>query len=157
MICAIGIGGSRGGLGGTCPPRPLEMYSFYGVILFTFLEVSCQIGLLFIGPASEDKGNCCYYPPPTEPGRLLETKEISATTPAPVSCCAPPRLPALDPPLHRRIAVVSAPAWHAGDLGSIPGPGMLCFRCKNLALNIIDCVSPCLSDETIYKPLVPSI
>ena len=33
------------------------------------------------------------------------------------------------PPLQsherRASAVVSTPAWHAGDLGSIPGPGML--------------------------------
>ena len=39
-------------------------------------------------------------PPPTESGRLLEITENSANTPPPVSCCAPPRLPAPDPPLH---------------------------------------------------------
>ena len=32
-------------------------------------------------------------------------------------------------------------AGHAGDLGSIPGPNMLYFRCKNLALKIRDCIS----------------
>ena len=37
--------------------------------------------------------------------------------------------------------VVSMPAWHAGNLDSIPGPGMSYFRCKNLALNIRDCES----------------
>ena len=41
------------------------------------------------------------------------------------------------------------PTWHAGDLGSIPGPGMLSFRFKNLALNSRDCVSLCLSEETL--------
>ena len=35
--------------------------------------------------------------------------------------------------------VVSRHAWHAGDLGSIPGPGMLYFRCKNLVLYVRDC------------------
>ena len=50
---------------------------------------------------------------------------------------------------RRGSVVVITPAWHAGDLGSIPGPGMLYFRCKKLALNIRDCVSLCLSDETL--------
>ena len=50
---------------------------------------------------------------------------------------------------ERGSVVVSTPAWHAGDLGSIPAPGMLYFRCKNLALNIRDCVSLCLSDATL--------
>ena len=36
--------------------------------------------------------------------------------------------------------VVSTSAWHAGDLSSIPGPGMLYFMYKNLALNIRDCL-----------------
>ena len=45
--------------------------------------------------------------------------------------------------------MVSTPAWHAGDLGSIPRPVMLYFRRKNLALNITDCVSLCLSEETL--------
>ena len=36
---------------------------------------------------------------------------------------------------------LSMPAWHASDLGSIPGQGMSDFRCKNLALNISDCLS----------------
>ena len=46
-------------------------------------------------------------------------------------------------------AVDSTPAWHAGDLGSIPGPGMLYYRYKNLALNISYCVSLCLSEDTL--------
>ena len=45
--------------------------------------------------------------------------------------------------------VVSTPAWHAADLGLIPGTGMLYVRCKNLVLNTRDCVSPCLSDNTL--------
>ena len=45
--------------------------------------------------------------------------------------------------------VVSTPTRHAGYLGSIPGPGMLYFRCKNVSLNLRDCVSLCLSDETV--------
>ena len=45
--------------------------------------------------------------------------------------------------------VLSTPAWHAGNLGSIPGPGILYFKCKNLALNVRDCASLCLSDETL--------
>ena len=36
-------------------------------------------------------------------------------------------------------------------LGLIPGPGMLYFRCKNLALNITDCVSLCLSDKSLLS------
>ena len=32
-------------------------------------------------------------------------------------------------------------ACHAGDLGAIPGPGMLHVSCKNMALNIRDCMS----------------
>ena len=38
-------------------------------------------------------------------------------------------------------AVVSTPAWHSVVRGSILGPAMLYFRCKNLALNIRECVS----------------
>ena len=41
-------------------------------------------------------------PPPTESGRLLEitdTENFCYYPPPPVSCCAPPRLPAPDPPL----------------------------------------------------------
>ena len=37
--------------------------------------------------------------------------------------------------------MVSTPAWHTSDLGSIPGPGMFYFMYKKLALNIRDCVS----------------
>ena len=43
--------------------------------------------------------------------------------------------------------MVTTPTWHTaiglsgGDRGSIHGPSMLYFRCKNLALNIRDCVS----------------
>ena len=48
--------------------------------------------------------------------------------------------------------VVSTPAYHAADRGSklrIPlGPGVI-IMCKNLALYIRDCVSVCLSDETL--------
>ena len=48
---------------------------------------------------------------------------------------------------NRRCSLVpSMLAWHASDLGSIPGPGMLYFRCKTLALNIRDCLSLCLSE-----------
>ena len=42
---------------------------------------------------------------------------------------------------RRGSAVVRTSAWHAVVLGSIPGPGMLYFCCKNLALDIRDCVS----------------
>ena len=56
-----------------------------------------------------------------------------------------------DPTLHIRIVlliplserrgnvVVTIPAWQACDLGSIPGPGLLYVRCKNMGLNINDC------------------
>ena len=50
---------------------------------------------------------------------------------------------------RRGSVVVSTPAWHAGDLGTISGPVMVYFRCKNLALNIRDCVSLCLSYQTL--------
>ena len=43
----------------------------------------------------------------------------------------------------------STPAWQTGDLGSILGSTLqqlyfTTFRCKNLALNIRDCVSRCV-------------
>ena len=45
-------------------------------------------------------------------------------------------------PKRSASAVVSTPpAWHSVVQGSILGPGMLYFRCKNLALNIRECVS----------------
>ena len=46
--------------------------------------------------------NFCYYPPPPPPlnrDGFWRSRQIYATTPPPVSCCAPPRLPAPDPPL----------------------------------------------------------
>ena len=55
---------------------------------------------------------------------------------------------------RRFSVVVGTPAWHAGDLGLIPGQGRLYFMCKNLALNIRDCASLCLSGETL-KTLGP--
>ena len=48
------------------------------------------------------------------------------------------------------------PGIWAGDLGSIPGPGMLYFRCKNLALNNRGCVSLCLSDGPL-KAVGPNL
>ena len=45
--------------------------------------------------------------------------------------------------------MVSTSAWHVAIRGSIPGPGMLYFRCKNLALDITDCVYLCLSEKTL--------
>ena len=51
---------------------------------------------------------------------------------------------------RRGSVVVSTSACHAGSPGSIPGPGTYdIIRCKNLALYIRDCVSLCLSDETL--------
>ena len=39
--------------------------------------------------------------------------------------------------------------------GSTPGPGMFHYiRCKNLAIDIRDCLSLCLSEETL-KPFGP--
>ena len=46
-------------------------------------------------------------------------------------------------------AVVRTLAYHAASLGSIPGKAASIIRCKNLALYSIDCVSLCLSDETL--------
>ncbi len=46
--------------------------------------------------------------------------------------------------------MVSPSACHAADPGSIPGQGMFfVIRCKNLALNITDCLSLCLLEETL--------
>ena len=47
--------------------------------------------------------------------------------------------------------MVSTLAYQAASPGSIPGPGGEHYlsRCKNLALYIRDCVSLCLSDETV--------
>ena len=42
----------------------------------------------------------------------------------------------------RGSVVVSTYAWHIADLGSIPGIDMFTVKlCKNLTLNIGDCVS----------------
>ena len=49
----------------------------------------------------------------------------------------------------RSVAVFSTSTRHAGDIGSIVGPGMIYFRCTNLALYIRDCESLCLSDDTL--------
>ena len=70
------------------------MNSFFGVILFTSLEVSCQIGLLINVSIAGDQRMCGK-----NRAGFWRPRKISATTPPPVSCCAPPRLPALDPPL----------------------------------------------------------
>ena len=46
--------------------------------------------------------------------------------------------------------MVSTSAWHAAGRGSILCSHQACYiSCKNLALNNIDCVSLCLSDETL--------
>ena len=51
--------------------------------------------------------------------------------------------------------VVSMSAWHAASQGSISRKGTRhVIRCKNLALNITDCVFLCISDETL-KPVSP--
>ena len=50
---------------------------------------------------------------------------------------------------RRGSVVVSTPAYRAADRVRIPlGPGVI-VRYKNLALYIRDCVSLCLSDETL--------
>ena len=50
---------------------------------------------------------------------------------------------------RRGSVVVSTSAWHAAGRGSIPRQGTRqVIRRKNLALNIIDCLSLCLSEET---------
>ena len=44
--------------------------------------------------------------------------------------------------LPNEVSTVSTPAWHDDDLRSIPCSDQACYiRCKNLALNIRDCVS----------------
>ena len=76
------IGISRGGSlpGGTFPLDRLKCILFFGVIMFTSLEVSCQIGLLINVSIAGDQRMCgknraglwivettenfCYYPPP---------------------------------------------------------------------------------------------
>ena len=45
--------------------------------------------------------------------------------------------------------MVSTTAWHVVFRGSILGPGMLYFRCKNLALDIRDCVSLVGHDSSV--------
>ena len=50
--------------------------------------------------------------------------------------------------MRRGSVVVSASAWHADGPGSIPGPGMFHYRCKNLALNIRDCLSLSFGGDT---------
>ena len=45
-------------------------------------------------------------------------------------------------------AVVSTSACHAGSRGTLPRPGTL-LGVKNMALYIRDCVSLCISDETL--------
>ena len=43
----------------------------------------------------------------------------------------------------------STSAWHAFVRGSIPGPGVLYSRCKNIALNITDCVTLVGRDDSV--------
>ena len=56
---------------------------------------------------------------------------------------------------RRGSVVVNPSAWHAAgwwfDSRTRRLPDQACFiiRCKNLALNIIDCLSLCLSEETL--------
>ena len=103
-----------GAWGHVPPPRPFEMYSFFGVILFTSLEVSCQIGLLINVSIAGDQRMCgknragfwrhgkfLLLPPPPLNRAVFwrQRKFLLLCPPPPVSCCAPPRLPALDPPL----------------------------------------------------------
>ena len=45
-------------------------------------------------------------------------------------------------------------AWHAGDLGSIPGPGTLYFLGVETWISTLVTVCVCLSDETL-KPVDP--
>ena len=45
--------------------------------------------------------------------------------------------------------MVSTSAWHAAGRGSIARLGRRSIMCKNMALYIGDCVSLCLSDETV--------
>ena len=58
-----------------------------------------------VGLWRRDTKHFCYYPPPTESGRLESGRLLEITEnfcyypPPPVSCFAPPRLPAPDPPL----------------------------------------------------------
>ena len=47
-------------------------------------------------------------------------------------------------------SVVSTSTWHTAVWGSIPCSDQAWYiRCKNLSLNIIDCVSLCLSGDTL--------
>ena len=48
----------------------------------------------------------------------------------------------------------STSACHAAGRRSLPGPGAL-LLCKNLALNIRDCLSLCLSEKTLVKAVGP--
>ena len=47
--------------------------------------------------------------------------------------------------------MVRMPAWHAGDLGSIPGPGTLHLGVKTW-LSTLEIV--CLSDETLIYTII---
>ena len=51
--------------------------------------------------------------------------------------------------MQRGSIVVIPSACHAADRGSIPGPGKFHYLVKYLALNIRDCLSLCLSEETL--------
>ena len=55
---------------------------------------------------------------------------------------------------RRGSVVVSTSACHAAERGSIPDQACFIIRCKNLALNNTDCLSLCLSKETL-KPVGP--
>ena len=52
-----------------------------------------------VGPVSADQSSkMSATTPPLNLVGFLRPRQISVTTPLPVSCCAPPRLPAPDPP-----------------------------------------------------------
>ena len=124
----LSIGGSRGPGGTCPLDRLTQKNDFFLCTFLVVLcqigeqsKMSATTPPHRIGSALGDHGKCLLLSPPPLPYRVgpvsadqsskmsattpllnlvgfLRPRQISVTTPLPVSCCAPPRLPAPDPP-----------------------------------------------------------
>ena len=92
---AVSIGGSMGGLGGTCPPRPFEIWHFllsYFFVGVRFRTCVAKLAYRFLNIAGDQRmcgkysKMCATTSPAT--GRFVElgeSRKMSATTPPPLN------------------------------------------------------------------------